>query len=98
MGLSRWGSMSRASRTGALSRALSRAFSQGKDGWSVMADDWVDFALAAYREEGVWQVQELAHAHVVDIEDLARSLRRFPGDGGTLGMISIDETYALLVR
>ena len=28
-----------------------------------MADqqDGVDFALAAYREEGVWQVQELAH-------------------------------------
>ena len=23
--------------------------------------DGVDFALAAYREEGVWQVQELAH-------------------------------------
>lgn len=63
-----------------------------------MAEEWLDFALAAYREEGVWQVQELAHEHVDDISDLAKALRRFPGDGGALGMISIDETYALLVR
>jgi putative tRNA adenosine deaminase-associated protein len=54
-----------------------------------MADqtDGVDFALAAYREEGVWQVQELSHA-----------LRRFPGDGGSVGMIAIDEDFFVLVR
>lgn len=63
-----------------------------------MAEEWLDFALAAYREEGVWQVQELAHEHVEDIATLAKALRRFPGDGGALGMVSIDETYALLVR
>ncbi len=63
-----------------------------------MADEWVDFAVAAYREEGVWQVQELAHEHVEDLDDLARALRRFPGDGGALGLIGIDETYAVLVR
>lgn len=63
-----------------------------------MSDDWVDFALAAYREEGVWQLQELAHEHVEDIDDLARALRRFPGDGGALGLISIDESYAVLLR
>ncbi len=63
-----------------------------------MPDEWVDFALAAYREDGVWQVQELTHDHVEDLDTLASALRRFPGDSGCLGLISIDESYALLVR
>jgi putative tRNA adenosine deaminase-associated protein len=56
-----------------------------------MADqqDGVDFALAAYREEGVWQVQELAHDTLGDIETLAHALRRFPGDGGAVGLFVI---------
>ena len=33
--------------------------------------DGVDFALAAYREEGVWQVQELAHDVLDDVDTLA---------------------------
>ncbi len=60
--------------------------------------DSVDFALAAYREEGVWQVQELAHDVLVDIETLAQALRRFPGDGGAMGMVGIDEDFFVLVR
>jgi putative tRNA adenosine deaminase-associated protein len=64
----------------------------------VDTDDGVDFALAAYREEGTWQVQELARDHLSDIETLAHALRRFPGDGGALGMVAIDEDFFLLVR
>jgi putative tRNA adenosine deaminase-associated protein len=65
-----------------------------------MADqqDGVDFALAAYREEGVWQVQELAHDVLEDIDTLAHALRRFPGDGGAVGMIAIDEDFFVIVR
>lgn len=65
-----------------------------------MADqiDGVDFALAAYREEGVWQVQELAHDVIEDIETLAHALRRFPGDGGAVGLIAIDEDFFVIVR
>jgi putative tRNA adenosine deaminase-associated protein len=65
-----------------------------------MADqqDGVDFALAAYREEGVWQVQELAHDVLADVEALTHALRRFPGDGGALGMIAVDEDFFVLVR
>ena len=65
-----------------------------------MADqqDGVDFALAAYREEGVWQVQELAHDVLGDIETLAHALRRFPGDGGAVGMVGIDEDFFVIVR
>ena len=65
-----------------------------------MADqiDGVDFAVAAYREEGVWQVQEVADTVLTDIETLAHALRRLPGDGGAVGMIAIDEDFFVLVR
>ena len=65
-----------------------------------MADqlDGVDFALAAYREEGVWQLQELARDVLVDVETLAHALRRFPGDGGAVGVVAIDEDFFVIVR
>ena len=65
-----------------------------------MADqqDGVDFALAAYREEGVWRVEELAHDTLGDIETLSHALRRFPGDGGAVGLVGIDEDFFVIVR
>jgi len=65
-----------------------------------MADqqDGVDFALAAYREDGLWQVQELAHDVLADVDALSHALRRFPGDGGALGMIAVDEDFFVIVR
>jgi putative tRNA adenosine deaminase-associated protein len=64
----------------------------------VETDDGVDFALAAYREEGDWQVQELAHDQLSDVETLSHALRRFPGDGGAVGMVAIDEDFFLIIR
>ena len=65
-----------------------------------MADqqDGVDFALAAYREEGTWQVQQLAHDVLGDIGTLSHALRRFPGDGGAIAMVAIDEDFFVMVR
>lgn len=60
--------------------------------------DAVDFALAAYRDEGAWQVQELAHDLVADVDTLAAALRRFPGDGGAVGLVAVDEDFFLLIR
>ncbi|MFT4287846.1 tRNA adenosine deaminase-associated protein [Nocardioides sp.] len=60
--------------------------------------DGVDFALAVYREDGVWTVQELAHDVLVDVETVAHALRRFPGDGGAVGLIGIDEDFFVIVR
>jgi putative tRNA adenosine deaminase-associated protein len=62
------------------------------------ASDDVDFALAAYREEGVWQVQELAHDVLENLEHLANALRRFPGDGGAVALIGLDEDVFMIVR
>jgi putative tRNA adenosine deaminase-associated protein len=58
----------------------------------------VDFALVAYREEGIWQVQELDPEKAADLDGFAAELRRYPGDGGSLGLVSIDEDFFLLVR
>lgn len=58
----------------------------------------VDFAVVAYREEGAWQVEQLADEAVGDLDRFIEELRRWPGDGGSLGMVSIDEDFFLLVR
>jgi putative tRNA adenosine deaminase-associated protein len=58
----------------------------------------IDFALAVYREEGVWQVAELAHDLLTDIDAVAAALRRFPGDGGAVGLIGIDEDFFIVAR
>ena len=60
--------------------------------------DGVDFAVAAYREEGAWQVEELVHDVLTDVPSLAGALRRFPGDGGAIGMVAIDEDFFVIVR
>ena len=58
----------------------------------------VDFVVVAYREEGVWQVDRLPDDTATDVETLAAELRRWPGDGGALGLVSVDEDFCLLVR
>jgi putative tRNA adenosine deaminase-associated protein len=58
----------------------------------------VDFALAVYREEGVWQLQEIPRERIADIDALAAELRRYPGDNGSLGLVSVDEDFFLVVR
>ena len=65
-----------------------------------MADqiEAVDFALAAFREEGVWTVEELAHDVIEDVDTLSHALRRFPGDGGAVGLVAVDEDFFVIVR
>ena len=38
------------------------------------------------------------HDVLADVDALAHALRRFPGDGGALGMVAVDEDFFLLVR
>lgn len=58
----------------------------------------IDFAVVAYREEGLWQVEEIDEENIEDLDSLVAQLRRWPGDGGALGLLSIDEDFFLLVR
>jgi putative tRNA adenosine deaminase-associated protein len=64
-----------------------------------MADDGgVDFVLAAYREEGSWQVEALPRHVADDLDILLTVLRQRPGDDGALGLISVDEDFFVAVR
>lgn len=58
----------------------------------------VDFAVAVYREGGVWRVDELAHDRLADVETLTAALRRFPSDGGAAALIGIDEDFFVVCR
>jgi putative tRNA adenosine deaminase-associated protein len=62
------------------------------------SDDVIDFAVAAYREEGAWQVAMLPPRAASDLETLLHALRQAPGDAGTLGMVSVAEDFFVLAR
>ncbi|MFL6022198.1 MAG: tRNA adenosine deaminase-associated protein [Marmoricola sp.] len=58
----------------------------------------IDVAVAAYREEGVWNLAELPVHSLDDVDAIAHELRRYPGDNGALALISVDEDFVILVR
>jgi putative tRNA adenosine deaminase-associated protein len=60
--------------------------------------DAIDFAVAAYREEGEWILTGLQAERAGSLDDLLKSLRRFPGETGILGFVSVDEDFFVLVR
>jgi putative tRNA adenosine deaminase-associated protein len=60
--------------------------------------DGVDFALAAYREDGEWQLQEIASPAFESVDSLFHALRRLPGEGGAVGMVAVDEDFFVIVR
>ena len=64
----------------------------------VDKDDGIDFALAAYREDGEWTVHDLAHDHLGDVGAISHALSRFPGDGGAVALVAVDEDFFLIIR
>jgi putative tRNA adenosine deaminase-associated protein len=58
----------------------------------------IDFALAAYREEGTWQVESLPPHVGDDLEALVNVVQQRPGDAGALGFVSVDEDFFVAVR
>lgn len=58
----------------------------------------LDFAVAAYREDGIWQVTPLVLPDEPDLATLVSALRRFPSESGVIGLISVDEDFFLLLR
>jgi len=61
-------------------------------------DAAVDFAVAAWREDGMWQVELLPPRTGETLESLLNALRAQPGEGGVLGLVSVAEEFFLLVR
>jgi putative tRNA adenosine deaminase-associated protein len=58
----------------------------------------VDFAIAAYREDGEWQVGAMPPRAADDLETLLKALRQLPGDTGAMGLVSVDEDHFVLAR
>ncbi|WP_210439447.1 tRNA adenosine deaminase-associated protein [Nocardioides xinjiangensis] len=58
----------------------------------------VDFALVAFREDGVWQLQDIAPPAYETIDSLSHALRQVSRDEGAVGMVAIDEDFFVLVR
>ena len=63
----------------------------------VQTDD-VDFAVAAYREEGNWVVVPLPPHAVVSAEGMVAALRQLPGEGGVFGFVSVADEFFLLAH
>ena len=63
-----------------------------------MAEDDVDFAVAAYHDEGRWQVVELNPRLGEDVDDLSDALGRFPSDVGVLGLVSMNDDFFVILR
>lgn len=63
-----------------------------------MAEDDVDFAVAAYRDEGEWQVVELHPTIGEDVEELSEALTRFPSEVGVLGLVSMNDDFFVILR
>lgn len=59
--------------------------------------DSVDFALAAYRDDGEWQLQDIASPAFASVESLSHALRRLPG-GGAVAMVAVEEDFFVIVR
>jgi len=63
----------------------------------VTSDD-VDFAVAAYREEGRWVVVPLPPHAVTTAAGLVAALRQLPGEGGVFGFVSVADEFFLLAH
>ncbi|MFZ1362218.1 MAG: tRNA adenosine deaminase-associated protein [Candidatus Nanopelagicales bacterium] len=63
-----------------------------------MADDTVDFVVAAWSEGGVWRTERLPKRSVTSVEMLVQTLGAHVGDGGVLGLVSIAEDYFLVAK
>ncbi|GAA5114259.1 tRNA adenosine deaminase-associated protein [Alloalcanivorax gelatiniphagus] len=58
----------------------------------------VDFAVAAFREDGEWEVQEIASPAFDSVESLSHALRQVATDDVAVAMVAVDEDFFVLVR
>lgn len=61
-------------------------------------EEEIDLIVALYREDGQPVVAALGLELANDLDELISQLRRIPGDGGAVGMVSIASEFFVLVR
>ena len=68
------------------------------DARMAVEESEADFAVAATREEGRWEVTALPPRAGVSLETLVHALRQQPGDGGAIGLVSVGDDFFLALR
>lgn len=63
-----------------------------------MADDLVDFAVVAFREDGLWQLGELPGRAADSLDSLVHATRQQPSEGAVLALCSYGDDFFLAVR
>lgn len=64
-----------------------------------MADESeADFAVAVIREEGRWEVAALPPRAAGSLDSLVHALRQQPGEGGTIGLVSVGDDFFVAMR
>ncbi len=58
----------------------------------------IDFAVAAYREDGAWAISTLPARAATELDVLVRTLAQLPSEVGTLGMVSVDDDFFVVAR
>ncbi len=58
----------------------------------------VDFAVAAWREEGRWVASAMPARIATEIKPLIAALRQLPAEGGVLGFVGVGDEFFLLLR
>lgn len=69
-----------------------------ESGTEPLDEESIDFAVAAYREEGAWVVASLPARAVTTLEGLRAAIRQLPGEGGVFGIVAVEEEFFVLVR
>lgn len=63
-----------------------------------MEQDEVDFAVAAWREDGRWSVSALPPRATTSLNAFTAALRQLTAEGGALGFLAVDEEFFIAVR
>ena len=58
----------------------------------------IDFAVACWREEGLWSVTALPARSTASADALVSALRQFPGEGGVFGIVGVSDEFFIAIR
>jgi putative tRNA adenosine deaminase-associated protein len=56
------------------------------------------YAVVAYREQGLWQVEVLPDAVTEDLDALVAAVRQQPGEHGALALVDVADEFFVAVR
>ena len=57
-----------------------------------------DFAVAIVRDEGRWEVAALPPRAADSLDSIVHALRQQPGEGGSIGLVSVGDDFFLALR